>query len=54
MTTKTDRIENRLQGGWLEAAPGERFLIHVPGSETNNLYSLTEFLCWVSIVMPEK
>jgi quercetin dioxygenase-like cupin family protein len=44
MTSKTDRIENRLQSGWLEAAPGEHFLIHVPGWETNNLYSLTEFL----------
>jgi mannose-6-phosphate isomerase-like protein (cupin superfamily) len=28
----------------LEAAPGEHFLIRVPGSETNNSYSVTEFL----------
>jgi len=44
MTAKTHLIENELKGEWLEAAPGEHFLIRIPGSETNNSYSVTEFL----------
>jgi hypothetical protein len=44
MTSKNDRIEDRIQAEWLEAAPGERFLIRIPGLETNNAYSVTEFL----------
>src|ERR1700722_3834377 len=44
MTVKKHLIENESKGQWLEAAPGEYFLIHVPGSETNNSYSVTEFL----------
>jgi quercetin dioxygenase-like cupin family protein len=40
MTSKKDRI----QGEWLEAAPGEHFLIRIPGLETNNAYSVTEFV----------
>ena len=44
MTSKNDRIEDRIQAEWLEGAPGERFLIRIPGLETNNAYSVTEFL----------
>jgi mannose-6-phosphate isomerase-like protein (cupin superfamily) len=44
MTVKKHLIENESKGQWLEAAPGEHFLIRVPGSETNNSYSVTEFL----------
>jgi quercetin dioxygenase-like cupin family protein len=44
MTTHTKRIKNQPQGEWLEAAPGELFLIRIPGSKTNDLYSVTEFL----------
>jgi quercetin dioxygenase-like cupin family protein len=44
MTFETNEIENKLHGEWLEAGPGEHFFIHVPGSETNNSYSVTEFL----------
>jgi hypothetical protein len=43
MTVKKHLIENESKGQWLEAAPGEHFLIRVPGSETNNSYSVTEF-----------
>jgi quercetin dioxygenase-like cupin family protein len=44
MTGKTKLSKNKLKGEWLEAAPGEHFLIRVPASETNNSYSVTEFL----------
>jgi quercetin dioxygenase-like cupin family protein len=44
MTTQTDRTEDQLQDKWLEAAPGEQFLIRIPGSKTNNSYSVTEFV----------
>src|SRR5450432_3318842 len=44
MTGKTKLIGNESKGEWLEAAPGEHFLIRIPGSETNNSYSVTEFL----------
>jgi quercetin dioxygenase-like cupin family protein len=43
MIAKTNQIENELKEEWLEAAPGEHFLIRIPSSDTNNLYSLTEF-----------
>jgi quercetin dioxygenase-like cupin family protein len=44
MTVKTKQIKNELEGEWLEAAPGEHFMIHIPGSATNNWYSVTEIL----------
>jgi quercetin dioxygenase-like cupin family protein len=44
MTVKKQLIESESKGQWMEAAPGEHFLIRVPGSETNNSYSVTEFL----------
>ena len=44
MTVKKQLIENESKGHWLEAAPGEHFLIRIAGSKTNNLYSVTKFL----------
>jgi hypothetical protein len=37
-------IDNQLDGEWLQARPGEYFLIRIPASATNNSYSVTEII----------
>lgn len=44
MTGNTRVIVNQLDGEWLQARPGEYFLIRVPSSATNNSYSVTEIV----------
>jgi mannose-6-phosphate isomerase-like protein (cupin superfamily) len=42
MTGKRPVIEE--SDGWLQARPGERFLIRIPASATNGSYSVTEIV----------
>jgi quercetin dioxygenase-like cupin family protein len=44
MTVHTSPIDDQLDGEWLQARPGERFLIRIPASATNGSYSVTEIL----------
>lgn len=44
MTANTRMIDNQLDGEWLQARPGEYFLIRIPASATNNSYSVTEII----------
>lgn len=46
-TSSTDdvhAIDDELSGEWLQARPGERFSIRIPGSATDDRYSITEIL----------
>jgi quercetin dioxygenase-like cupin family protein len=43
-TADARSIDNKLNGGWLKARPGERFSIRIPASATNGCYSVTEIL----------
>src|ERR1700731_3825936 len=42
MTGNTYTIDPRPDGEWLQARPGEYFLIRIPSSATNGSYSVTE------------
>jgi mannose-6-phosphate isomerase-like protein (cupin superfamily) len=44
MTGKTHLIDKQLDGEWLQARPGELFLIRIPSSATNGSYSVTEIV----------
>ncbi|WP_213806803.1 cupin domain-containing protein [Granulicella sp. dw_53] len=44
MTDKTQTPDTELSSEWLEAFPGERFLIRIPASATNGAYSVTEIV----------
>jgi quercetin dioxygenase-like cupin family protein len=44
MTANTQMIDNQLDGEWLQARPGEYFLIRIPSSATNGSYSVTEIV----------
>ena len=44
MTDKTRVIDSELDQQWLQAAPGEYFLIRVPASASNGMYSVTEIV----------
>jgi mannose-6-phosphate isomerase-like protein (cupin superfamily) len=44
MTANTQMIDNQLDSEWMQARPGEYFLIRIPSSATNGLYSVTEIV----------
>jgi mannose-6-phosphate isomerase-like protein (cupin superfamily) len=44
MTANTHLIDKQPDSEWLQARPGEYFLIRIPSSATNGSYSLTEIL----------
>jgi mannose-6-phosphate isomerase-like protein (cupin superfamily) len=44
MTSNTHMIDNPLDDEWLQARPGEYFLIRIPSSATNGSYSVTEIV----------
>jgi quercetin dioxygenase-like cupin family protein len=44
MTGNTRMIDNQLDAEWLQARPGEYFLIRIPSSATNGEYSVTEIV----------
>jgi mannose-6-phosphate isomerase-like protein (cupin superfamily) len=44
MTGNTRMTGNQLDGEWLQARPGEYFLIRIPSSATNGEYSVTEIV----------
>jgi mannose-6-phosphate isomerase-like protein (cupin superfamily) len=44
MTGNAHMIGNRLDDEWLQARPGEYFLIRIPSSATNGSYSVTEII----------
>jgi hypothetical protein len=44
MTANTPMIDNQLDGEWVQARPGEHFLIRIPSSATNGSYSVTEIV----------
>ncbi len=43
-TADAHAIDDELNGEWLQARPGERFLIRIPATVTNSRYSVTEIL----------
>jgi quercetin dioxygenase-like cupin family protein len=44
MADKAKQIVGELNSEWLQARPGERFLIRIPASATGGLYSVTEIV----------
>jgi quercetin dioxygenase-like cupin family protein len=44
MRANMNMISNQLDGEWLQARPGEYFLIRIPSSATNGSYSVTEIV----------
>src|SRR5215469_14894082 len=44
MADRARQIVDRPSSEWLQARPGERFLIRIPASATGGLYSVTEIV----------
>jgi quercetin dioxygenase-like cupin family protein len=44
MANKAKEKTDELSSEWLQARPGERFLIRIPASATDGLYSITEIV----------
>jgi len=44
MANKAKQNIDELSTEWLQARPGERFLIRIPASATDGLYSITEIV----------
>jgi mannose-6-phosphate isomerase-like protein (cupin superfamily) len=44
MTANTLMLDKQLDGEWLQARPGEYFLIRIPSLATNGSYSVTEIV----------
>jgi mannose-6-phosphate isomerase-like protein (cupin superfamily) len=44
MNGNEHEFHNEVSDEWLQARPGERFLIRIPAAATNGFYSVTEIL----------